>query len=75
MIKDQAIPKETANAACRSLNKEIDWKQKKGTLKTGKEDILVRLKWTVEAVAVLRAYKNAFKANIWTQNPTTKVQN
>jgi hypothetical protein len=64
VIKDQAIPKETTNAACRSLDEEIDRKQKEGALEAGKEDTSVRLEWTVEAVAALRAYEDAFKANV-----------
>jgi hypothetical protein len=63
VIKDQAIPKATADAACRSLDEEIDRKQREGALEAGKETS-VGLEWTVKAQDALRAYEDAFKANV-----------
>jgi len=62
VIKDQAIPKATADAASRSLDEEIDRKQREGALEAGKETS-VGLEWTVEAQDALRAYEVAVKAD------------
>ena len=63
VVKDQAIPEATANAACRSLDEEIARKQREGALDAGRATFLP-LEWTVELVDALRAYEDAFKADV-----------
>jgi hypothetical protein len=63
VVKDQAIPEATANAAYRSLNKEVRRKRREGALKAGIATS-VSLKWTGKAIEALKAYKDAFKADV-----------
>jgi hypothetical protein len=63
VVKDQAIPKATANDACESLQEEIDRKRREGALEAGK-GTSVSLEWTGEAMEALRAYEEAFKADV-----------
>jgi hypothetical protein len=65
VTKDQAIPKATANAACRSLDEEIERKKKEGALEAGKSSS-VGLEWTVETRDAVRAFESAFKADVRT---------
>ncbi|KAF4637534.1 hypothetical protein G7Y89_g550 [Cudoniella acicularis] len=62
VVKDQAIPKATANDACGSLDEEIRRKRREGKLEAGIATT-VSLEWTGEAIEALRAYENVFKAD------------
>jgi len=61
VTKDQAIPIAIAEAACRSLDKEIDRQRKEGALEAGKASS-VRLEWTTQTWEAVRAFEAAFKA-------------
>jgi hypothetical protein len=65
VTKDQAIPKETADAACKSLDKEIDRKREEGALDAGTSSA-VRLEWTVQTREAVRVFETALKANVRT---------
>jgi hypothetical protein len=65
VTKDQAISKEIADAACRSLDEDVDRKRREGKLDAGKSSS-VGLEWTIETRAALRAYEAAFLANVRT---------
>ncbi|KAH8591184.1 hypothetical protein B0O99DRAFT_274582 [Bisporella sp. PMI_857] len=58
--QDQVIPQETADAACESLDEEVDQKREKGALKAGTASS-VRLGWTTQARKVAEVFKTAFK--------------
>jgi len=66
VVKDQAIPKATANAAGGSLDEEIARKRGEGALEADVATSVtsVSLEWTGEAIEALRAYEDAFKANV-----------
>ena len=65
VTKDQAIPKEIANAACESLDKEIDRKREEGALEAGISSA-VRLEWTVQTREAVRVFETALKVNVRT---------
>jgi uncharacterized protein (UPF0147 family) len=65
VTKDQAIPKEIANAASESLDKEIDRKREEGALEAGISSS-VRLEWTVQTREAVRVFEAALKANVRT---------
>jgi hypothetical protein len=58
VIKDKAIPKDVADAACRSLDKEIARKRGEGALEAGKKSS-VKLEWTKETQSAVRAFESA----------------
>jgi hypothetical protein len=66
VIKDQAIPKEIANTACRSLDEEIGHKKREGALEADKRVSSVGLEWTMQTLEALRAFETAFKADVRT---------
>jgi len=63
VVKDQAIPEATANAACGSLDEEIRRKRREGALEAGIATS-VSLEWTGKAIEALKAYEDAFKADV-----------
>jgi len=65
VTKNQAIPKDTADAAYRSLNREIDRKKEEGALEAGISSS-VRLEWTLQTQEAVRVFETAFKANVRT---------
>jgi hypothetical protein len=58
---NQAIPKPIADAAHRSLDKEIARQREEGKLEAGKASS-VRLEWTVETREAITAFGAAFEA-------------
>jgi len=56
VTKDQAIPKATADAACRSLDKEIARKREEGALEAGKSSS-VKLEWSIQTREAVRAFE------------------
>jgi hypothetical protein len=64
VVKDQAIPKATANDACKSLDEEIGRKRREGALEAAVKGASVKLEWTGEAMEALRAYEDTFKADV-----------
>ncbi|KAH6714038.1 hypothetical protein BKA61DRAFT_55154 [Leptodontidium sp. MPI-SDFR-AT-0119] len=62
VIKDQAIPKTIAEAACRSLDKEIARQREEGALEAGKASS-VKLEWTTQTRDVVNVFVDAFKAS------------
>ncbi|KAH8674383.1 hypothetical protein BGZ60DRAFT_270762 [Tricladium varicosporioides] len=60
VTKDQAVPKATADAACRSLDKEITRKREEGALEAGKASS-EKLEWTTETQEVVRIFADAFR--------------
>jgi hypothetical protein len=57
VIKLQATPKATANAACESLDKEVVRKKVEGAIEAGKLSF-AKLEWTIQTREVVRIYKN-----------------
>ena len=72
VTKNQAISKDTADAAYRSLNREIGRKKEEGALEAGISSS-VRLEWTLQTQEAVRVFETALKANVRTQNPIAKV--
>lgn len=61
VTKDQAIPIAIADAAYKSLDKEIDRRREEGALKAGKKSS-VKLEWTRETQEVVRIFEAAIEA-------------
>jgi len=55
ITKAQAIPKEIADAACASLDKEVARKKEEGALEAGKASS-VKLEWTIQTQDAVRAF-------------------
>ncbi|KAH8792167.1 hypothetical protein F5882DRAFT_488338 [Hyaloscypha sp. PMI_1271] len=58
VIRFEAIPQATADAACESLNKEISRKRAEGALEAG-EWSSAKLRWTKQTQEVVRIYEDA----------------
>ena len=56
VTKAEAIPKTIADAACRSLDKEIARKREEGALEAGKSSS-VKLEWTTQILDAVHAFK------------------
>lgn len=63
ITKEQAIPKATADAACRSLDEEINRKRREGALEAGVSSS-VGLEWTIETRDAVRAFEDVFKSDV-----------
>jgi hypothetical protein len=73
VIKFQAIPKATADAACESLDKEIARKREESALEAGKWSSVI-LEWTIQTREVVCAYM-AVCANLksYSQSSETNI--
>jgi hypothetical protein len=74
VTKDQAISKAIADAACASLDKEVDRKREEGALKAGTWSS-VRLEWTPQTHQVAEAFQTVFEKEVYMNlDPTAKFK-
>ena len=65
VIKDHVIDQKTADAACKSLDDDVDRKRREGALEAGKSSF-VGLEWTREATIAVTEFETAFNENVRT---------